>query len=194
MQTKEFKDFIKEADNKNDVRIKSFNALKERFRKKIDSLKEQYKIFQDNYFDESISEFVKKYELWKTYGIVTFEDNGSTYTWYIDFRKLEIICKSVSIGGEDTFIEFIEHWIERFFEYEYCNSDIANDYKEDILKIETVLNEANEKIGEMFEDMASRVENELTEDINEYDAITFDDDDTEQVVKKYKVTINIEEV
>ena len=194
MQKKEFKEFIKEADSKNDKLQNQCEQMKERIKRKLEDIKAQYELFKQNYLTDDISEITKAYKryIYRYYGIDEDED---CVDFYINFVDKKIVYKYIrdEYWDFETYIDDrIGHFLNKSVD-EFRNVD-TNYIKNQLLRIENIVQLANKQIADIFDTIKQEIEDGLQADADKFNSITFDDDDTEQVIKKYKVTINIEEV
>lgn len=193
MQKKEFKDFIKEADENNNELQNSCEQMKERFKQKIEDIKAEHELFKQNYLTDDICEAIKKYSRYIAERYEIIDDEGS-FNWYVNFKE-----QSIGFIDRTTFKD-IEHFIWLKIEnaldtsFENFGNTNLNQIKNRLLEVERIIQNANKQITKIFDKIKDGIEKGLQADADKFNSITFDDDDTEQVVKKYKVTINIEEV
>lgn len=198
MQKKEFKEFIKKADNKNK---KTVNDLRQKLFDRFTKIKNNYKSFVDEYCTDDIKEVIDKYGN-TIYGFSTFDIKSGDSDFQYGYNPQLHYDSTFETLDFDLF-----SWDG--FGYGYTRnresiSEAENDFMRDIEREnytsckhildrwERALEIANKEIFDVLDTIAEDVRNKIN---SKQKVLNKENDtDTEQTIKKYKVTINIEEV
>lgn len=200
MQKKEFKDFIKEADSENK---KIVHDIRQRLFDRFDKVKNNYKLFVDEYCTDDIKEAIGRY-CNKSYCFSEFyiksEDCKYSYIPQLHFFNHNETLKTLDFDlfSDDGFGCGYTRYTESISEAE---NDFMRDIKwEKYTRCEHILDrweKALEVANKEIFDVLNTIAEDVTEKINSKQKVLDkenDNNNTEQFVKKYKVTINIEEV
>lgn len=198
MQKKEFKDFIKEANSKNK---KTVNNLRQKMFDRFTKIKNDYKSFIDEYCTDDIKEVIDKY--------------GNQIYCFSEFCIKEEIRKfqydyTPRLNYDSTFetLDFdLSSWDgfgKGYTKSTESISEAERDFMKDIEREnyasckhildrwEKALEIANKEIFDVLDTIAEDVRNKINSKQKVLNKEN--NNNTEQVIKKYKVTINIEEV